>query len=407
VLPLLVLFATPGSATAQDVPSDDPAVRRALAHLVATETATIEEQIELCEIPAPPFEEAERARAFVDRLRDAGLERVRIDEEGNAIGVRPGSDPDGPVVVFAAHLDTVFPPGTDVTVVRDGPLLRGPGIGDDCRGLAVVLAVARALRHASVRTPGTIVFVGTVGEEGEGNLRGVRHLFRRGSDLRADAFVSVDGGGLDLVKDAVGSHRYRALFRGPGGHSWGDFGKPSPIHAMGRAIAAIADLEVPADPRISFNVGVVEGGTSVNSIAHEASMRIDLRSIHAEALERLDRRVREAISAAVEAENVRDLRHPVEAEVVSIGIRPAGSQPADAPIVRTAVAAARALGFEPRLLAASTDANLPISLGVPAITIDGGGRGEGAHSPDESYDTTDSDRGTRWALLVVTSLAGR
>lgn len=382
-------------------------MRRALDHLVATENATIDEQIALCGIPAPPFGEAERARAFADRLRDAGLEPVRIDEEGNAIGVRPGSDPDGPVVVLAAHLDTVFPRGTDVTVVQDGPVLRGPGIGDDCRGLAVVLAVARALRHAAVRTPGTIVFAGTVGEEGEGNLRGVGHLFRRGPGREADAFVSVDGGGLDLVKDAVGSHRYRAVFRGQGGHSWGDFGKPSPIHAMGRAIAAIAALEVPDDPRTSFNVGVVGGGTSVNSIAHEASMRIDLRSVHADALDRLDHRVREAISGAVEAENLRDLRHPVEAEIISIGIRPAGSQPDDAPIVRTAVAAARTLGFEPRLLAASTDANLPISLGVPAITIDGGGRGEGAHSPDESYDTTDSDLGTRWALLVVTALAGR
>jgi tripeptide aminopeptidase len=295
-----------------------------------------------------------------------------------------------------------------VSVTREGSILRGPGIGDDCRGLAVVLAVAEALEHARVRTEGTIVFVGTVGEEGPGNLRGVRHLFEHELRDRVDAFVSVDGGGLGTTKDAVGSYRYRVTYRGPGGHSYGAFGMPNPIHALGRAIAAIADLDAPSSPRVTFNVGVIDGGTSVNSIAYEAGMEVDMRSVDPAALDRIDASFLAAVDGALRAERERwpESRTPLDVVVDRWGVRPAGSQPEDAPIVATAVAAARALGFETRLGAGSTDANIPINLGLPAITVGGGGGGGGSHSLQEWFDTADSQLGTRWVTLLTLALVG-
>jgi tripeptide aminopeptidase len=254
-----LLLATALHAQAPRVP-DDARVRQALEHARAGEPQTIEDQVALCQIAAPPFKEAARAEDFRRRLEALGLRNVRIDAEGNVIAERPG-EPGGPVLVISGHLDTVFPEGTDVAVRREGTVLRGPGIGDDCRGLAVLLGIARALDQAQVRTRGTILFVGTVGEEGPGNLRGVRHLF--GSELagRVDYFISIDGTGLSLTKDAVGSHRYTVTYRGPGGHSHGDFGSPNPVHALGRAIAKVAEFRVPVEPRVTFSVGVVEGGT--------------------------------------------------------------------------------------------------------------------------------------------------
>lgn len=382
-----------------------PDVREALDAIRESEPRTIDEQIAICRIPAPPFSETERAEAYRERLAAIGLERVRIDAEGNVLGERPGSG-DGPTVVLSAHLDTVFPEGTDVEVRREGPVLHGAGIADDCRGLAVVLAVARGLAGSGLETRGDVVFVGTVGEEGRGDLRGVRHLFETELEGRVDAFLSVDGAGLDLTRSAVGSHRYDVVFRGPGGHSWGDFGLPSPIHALGRAIDALARIDVVADPKTTFNVGVVEGGTSVNSIAHEARMVVDLRSLDADTLAALDARFQAAVRDAVAAENEGRSEGAVEVDFEPIGLRPAGSQPDDAPIVVAGIETAAALGFQPELQAGSTDANLPISLGIPAVTIDGGGRSEGAHSPGEWFDVTDSHLGTQWALLYVLALAG-
>ena len=412
---LAALFALPLDAAAQagrastrplPVPAGNARVKEALAYLERTEAQTVEEQIALCQIPAPPFKEAARAADFRRRLEALGLRNVRIDAEGNVIGERPG-EPGGPTVVISGHLDTVFPEGTDVTVKREGTRLTGPGIGDDCRGLAVVLATARALDAAKVRTRGTLLFVGTVGEEGEGNLRGVRHLF--GTELRGkvDYFVSVDGTGIGITSDAVGSHRYRVTYKGPGGHSYGAFGMPNPMHALGRAIAAIADFQVPADPRVTFSVGVVEGGTSVNSIAASASMLVDMRSVDAAALQALDDRFQKAVRDALAAENAR-WRSDVEltVQVDTAGIRPAGSQPAGAPVVRAATDAARALGLQAPIGASSTDANIPISLGIPAVTVDGGGDGGGAHSLDEWFDTRDSHKGTQWVLLYASTLAG-
>jgi tripeptide aminopeptidase len=388
------------------VPNQDPRVRQALEHARQGEPQTIEDQIAICQIEAPPFKEQRRAEDYRRRLEALGLRNVRIDAEGNVIAERPG-EPGEPVVVISGHLDTVFPEGTDVTVKREGTTLRGPGIADDCRGLAVMLGMARALDQAQVRTRGTIVFVGTVGEEGPGNLRGVRHLFAQEMRDRVDYFISVDGVGLGLTKDAVGSHRYTVTYRGPGGHSYGDFGAPNPIHALGRAIAKISEFQVSTDPRVTFSVGIVEGGTSVNSIAMSAAMQVDMRSVDASALDALDARFQAAIRQALDEENARwPNGDRLTVEVDTIGIRPAGSQPEDAQIVRAARDAGQALGFQVPAVASSTDANIPISLGIPAVTIDGGGGGGGAHSLGEWFDTTNSHLGTQWALLFVLTLAG-
>lgn len=397
-----------GAARAQ-TPVAVPAVREALRILERDNAWTLDQQASICEIPAPPFGETARGLELRRRLESLGWRRTSIDAVGNVIAVRPGAGR-GPRVVLSAHLDTVFPEGTDVRVRREGTRMSGPGIGDDCRGLAVILAVARALELAGVRTAGDLVLVGTVGEEGPGNLRGVRHLFGAGSAGPVDAFISVDGVGLGLTTAAVGSNRYRVVFTGPGGHSFGDFGMPNPMHAMGRAIAAIADLAVPAAPRTVFNVGVVEGGVSVNAITSRAAMQVDLRSVSPVELARVDSGFRAAVARAVEAERARwpASRAPLAAAIEDMGRRPAASPPDTLALVRAARDAARVLGFPPpQGGASSTDANIPMSLGVPAITIDGGGRGDGAHSPAEWYD--DGDRGflgPQWAALIALIVAG-
>ena len=385
----------------------NPTVRDMLARVREGEVTTIESQIAICEIPAPPFNEHERAADYARRLRTAGIQGIRTDAVGNVIGEWTGSGP-GPLVVLSAHLDTVFPPGTDVTVIRDGNLLKGPGIVDDCRGLAVVLAVAKAWAESGLRPRGRLIFVGTVGEEGAGNLRGVRHLFDVEFHDQIDAFISVDGAGKAITHGAVGSHRYKVTYRGPGGHSFGAFGMPNPMHALGRAIAKIADFRVPSDPKVTFSVGILEGGTSINSIPFSAAMSIDLRSLDVNALEEIDSQFRTALNEALDEENSRwdsavDLSYDIEV----IGIRPAGLQPESAPIVRAALATAQTVGIDAQLNRSSTDSNIPISLGIPAVTIDGGGHGTGAHSPSvEVFDATDSYKGSQWALLLTLALAG-
>lgn len=408
VLFVLLASAAPLAAQRPVVPSTHPRVRAALDTLRAANEWTLGQQQSICEIPAPPFKEAARAAELQRRFQSLGLKNVRVDAEGNVIAERPGSG-GGPTVVLSGHVDTVFPEGTNVTVTRTGTLLRGPGIGDDCRGLAVLLAVARAMSAAGVRTQGNILFVGTVGEEGPGNLRGVRHLVQKELPGRIDYFISVDGTGLGLTSRAVGSHRYRVSYEGPGGHSYGAFGMPNPIHALGRAIAKIGDIEVPREPKTTFNVGVIEGGTSVNSISASGTMDVDLRSESPEALDSLDARFRRAVAGALEEENRRWPASSVRLKVTidARGVRPASAQPDSAFIVRSALAAARVLGFGGATDASSTDANLPMSIGIPAITIDGGGQGSGAHSLSESYD--DGERGylgPQWAALIVTTLAG-
>jgi acetylornithine deacetylase/succinyl-diaminopimelate desuccinylase-like protein len=382
----------------------DAAIKMALDSIRNAEPQTIEDQIRLCEVEAPPFKEAKRAELYARLFREAGLQNVRIDKEGNVLGDRPGAQP-RPRLVFSAHLDTVFPEGTDVKVKRDGNVLRAPGIGDDCRGLAVLLAVVRAMNQAKIQTPGTITFVGTVGEEGLGDLRGVKYLFNEGMKGQIDRFVSIDGTGLGITHIAVGSLRYRVTFKGPGGHSYGAFGLSNPLHALGRAVDTISKFEVPSDPKTTFNVGRVGGGTSVNAIPFDAWFEMDMRSASASALQALDAKFHRAVDDAVKAEDARWKKNVLTVDKALVGNRPAGQTPANAPIVQAAVSVTRALGFAVTLDEGSTDSNLPMSLGIPAITIDGGGRGTGSHALDEAFDQTNSWHGSQRALLVAIALA--
>jgi acetylornithine deacetylase/succinyl-diaminopimelate desuccinylase-like protein len=408
LLCLVLLLHTPARGTAQmsDVAAlaAEPSVRAALDVARRAEEDTIQEQIRLCEIPAPPFGEARRAAAYAQAMRAAGLTNVRIDATGNVLGERRGRGP-RPHLVLSAHLDTVFPADVPVRVTRDRNWLRGPGILDDCRGLAVLLAVVRALNAARVVTEGPITFVGTVGEEGLGDLRGVKALFA-GRLRQSDRFVSVDGDGYAITNIGVGSRRYRVTFRGPGGHSYEDFGRANPAHALGLAVARLTRLEVPAAPRTTYSVGRIGGGISVNSIPSEAWMEVDLRSADAAALAQLDAGFQASIRSALEEENGRRKGHdPLTVSIEQVGNRPAGQTATDSRIVEVTIATLSALALPVRMAEGSTDANLPMSLGVPSITIGSGGIGRDVHSPRESFDTTDSWRGTQLVTLLAIALS--
>jgi acetylornithine deacetylase/succinyl-diaminopimelate desuccinylase-like protein len=383
----------------------DPTIKAAVEAARDLEPQVVEDQIRFCQVPAPPFKETARGEVLKQTFTDLGLQNVRIDKAGNVLGTRPGAAP-RPHLVVAAHLDTVFPEGTDVTVHREGNILKGPGIGDDCRGLGVLVAIVRALDRARVQTPGTITFVADVGEEGLGDLRGMKQLFDDTLKGQVDRFVSIDGTGLGLTHDFVGSHRYRVTFKGPGGHSFGAFGLASPIGAMGRAIAKIQELQVPKDPKTTFNVGRVGGGTSVNSIAFEGWMEVDMRSVDRAALQALDDRFQKLVDEAVVEENARwGTPGTITVDKKMVGDRPVGALPDDAPMVRAAVAVTKQFGDAPVSRAGSTDANYPLSLGIPGIAIGGGGRGRDAHSLSESFDVTDGYLGTQRATLLAIALA--
>lgn len=394
-------------AVAQDAArlAEEPTVKAALDAAKKNEPHFIDEQIRICEIPAPPFKEEVRGRELERIFKSLGLENVRMDKAGNVIGVRPGASAH-PNLVFSAHQDTVFPEGTNVKVTRDGNMLKGPGIGDDCRGLVVMLGVIQALKDGNVKTPGTITFVADVGEEGLGDLRGTKNLFNDSLKGLIDKFISVDGTGLSITTTGVGSYRYRTEFKGPGGHSFGAFGMANPIQAMGRAIAKIDNFEVPATPKTTFNVGRVGGGTSVNAIPFECWMEVDMRSSDKASLEAVNTKFKAAIQEAVQEENKRwNGRGPVTMSNELVGLRPAGVTPPDSAIAITAVAVSKMFGFNGRLGEASTDSNVPMNMDIPAITIGGGGRGTGAHSLGEAFDTTDSYLGTQRALLLAVALA--
>jgi len=382
----------------------DSAIKAAVDAIKASENQTIEDQIRLCEVEAPPFKEAKRAEVYAKMFRELGLQNVRIDKEGNVLGDRPGAQP-RPRLVFTAHLDTVFPEGTDVKVKREGHILRGPGIGDDCRGLAVLLAVVRTMNQAKIQTPGTITFVGTVGEEGLGDLRGVKYLFNEGLKGQIDRFVSIDGTGLGITHIAVGSLRYRVTFKGPGGHSYGAFGLSNPMHALGRAVATISQFEVPDNPKTTFNVGRMGGGTSVNAIPFDAWFEMDMRSASPSALQALDQKFHRAVDDAVKAEDTRWGKNVLSVDKALVGNRPAGQTPAISPIAQAAVSVTKALGFPVTLDEGSTDSNIAMNLGIPAITVDGGGRGRGSHALDESFDQTNSWQGSQRALLLAIALS--
>ncbi|HMF96715.1 MAG TPA: M20/M25/M40 family metallo-hydrolase [Vicinamibacterales bacterium] len=392
---------------ASPTPADlikDPAVKAAIDAAKATEAQTVDDQIRFCEIPAPSFKEEARGRELQRVFQQLGLQNVRIDKVGNVLGDYAGAAA-RPHLVMAAHLDTVFPEGTNVKVTREGAVLHGPGIGDDCRGLAVLVAAIREMKKAKVQTPGTITFVANVGEEGLGDLRGVKELFNATLKDQIDRFVSIDGTGIHVTNVAVGSHRYRVTFKGPGGHSFGAFGMANPMGAMGRAIAKIQEIQVPKQPKTTFNVGRIGGGTSVNSIPFEGWMELDMRSSDPASLAAVDANIQKAIDAAVAEENAR-WGKPGTITVTKelVGDRPAGSTPENSPIVRNGLAAATVLGFNANLGEGSTDSNTPMSLKVPAITIGGGGRGREAHALTESFDTTDAWQGTQYAILLAVSL---
>jgi acetylornithine deacetylase/succinyl-diaminopimelate desuccinylase-like protein len=384
---------------------NDRAVRAAMDAAQRNEPETLDLQARICEIPAPPYKEEVRGLELKRLFEQLGLQDVRIDKAGNVIGVRPGKAAH-PNLVFSAHLDTVFPEGTNVKVTREGSVMKAPGIGDDCRGLAVMLAVIRALNDGHVETPGTITFVADVGEEGLGDLRGMKSLFFDSLKGQIDKFISVDGTGLGITHIGVGSNRYKVVFKGPGGHSYGAFGMANPIQAMGRAIAKIDAIEVPRQPKTTFNVGRVGGGTSINAIPFEAWMEVDMRSADPVALKAVDTKFHAAIDQAVAEENARwNNRGAVSASAELVGVRPAGQTAKESAIVQTAMAVSRAMQIEEVLREGSTDSNVPMNLNIPAITISGGGNGTGAHSLNETFDAKDSWRGTQRALLLAIALA--
>jgi acetylornithine deacetylase/succinyl-diaminopimelate desuccinylase-like protein len=386
-----------------------PHVARALRFFETHADAITEEHIRICSIPASPFGEQERAVYLSQKFIELGLSEVEIDEEGNCLGLLRGSSL-SPLMVVSAHLDTVFSKDTNFNVGRRDGKLFAPGIADDGCGLAALVALAQAILTEEILLDGSILFVGTVGEEGEGNLRGVRHLFTKGRwASHVDAFLSFDGPGVDRITNkALGSRRYRVSVTGPGGHSWGDFGLPNPVHAIGGAISRLAGYPAPKHPRTTFNVGRVEGGRSVNAIPAEASIEVDLRSAAEPELQRLDAFFRRAMRDAVDEENVkRRVGDPLlKLNVDLIGERPTGETPADAPLVELAIEATKLLGVEPRLDRSSTDSNLPISLGIPAITLGAGGSSAFSHSLDEWYDPRGRDLGLKRGLLVILGIVG-
>jgi acetylornithine deacetylase/succinyl-diaminopimelate desuccinylase-like protein len=385
--------------------------RAAVATLDADHDRMVADIITLTEIPSPPFGEDVRGAAYLEMLRAHGLEDVERDAVGNAMGLRRGAG-NGPLIVVAAHLDTVFPAGTDVKVRREGTKLFAPGVGDDTRSLAVLLAFMRALDAAGIRTTCDILFVGDVGEEGKGDLRGVRHLFHEGKYKdRIKAFFTVDSPEMDnIATGGVGSKRYRVVFRGPGGHSYGAYGIVSPMNAMGFAIAELARVQVPSKPKTTYSASVVGGGTSVNAIPNEVWLEVDLRSEAPAELARLEARMHAILAAAVETENhARSTAQGVVAvEATLIGDRPAGSTSLDTDIVRLSTAALKAHGFNPRHVASSTDANIPMALGIPAIKIGSGGSGGRAHSLEEwiDVDKEPSLRGMAATLTAILAVAG-
>jgi len=383
----------------------DATVRAALSAAKSTEPQTLDDQVRFCEVAAPPFKETARGEVLKSEFAKLGLQNVRVDRAGNVLGDRPGETLH-PHLIVAAHLDTVFPEDTNVKVARRGQRLEGPGIGDNCRGLAVLVAAIRSLNQSGIRTPGTITFVANVGEEGLGDLRGMKALFGETMKDQVDRFVSIDNADPQVTIIGVGSHRYRVTFKGPGGHSFAEFGLPNPANALGRAIAGIAEFRVSDNPRTTFNVGRIGGGTSVNAIPAEAWMEVDLRSADSSALAALDAKFRQAVDRAAAEENAR-WGHPGVVTVVKelVGDRPAGSISEDAPIVATALAAARAVGLPSGISEGSTDANLPMSLHIPAVTIGGGGRSMNSHTTNESFDATESWKGTQNVVLLTIALA--
>lgn len=406
-----------------------PEVRSALSWLRAQESQFLQWQMEMARIPAPPFGESARAAWLAERFRAIGLKDVRIDDVGNVFGVKPGATSDEPnsnepgtlnahsrrYVSLSAHIDTVFPANTPLNIHQQGSRIYGPGVSDNGAGVAAMLAIAAALQAVSLRQSLPFVFIGNVGEEGEGDLRGMRHIFStpRWKDSIAYSIV-LDGAGADtIVAEALGSRRFEVIVRGPGGHSWSDFGAPNPIVILARSIDVFSATPVPNTPKTTFNIGVIRGGTSVNSIPESASMKVDLRSTSMAEMERLEQMLRLALNRAVEDETLAaEMRSPnqrrpgVGCEVVAIGNRPAGELATNARILQAIRAVDAQLNNAAQVQRASTDANIPMSLGLEAIAIGGGGSGGGAHTLQEWFDSNGRELGLKRILLTMLALAG-
>jgi acetylornithine deacetylase/succinyl-diaminopimelate desuccinylase-like protein len=389
-----------------------PAVRGAFADFLSHEAQLAEWQQQLAKIPAPPFGEQLRSEWMLERFLELGLEQVRTDEAANVFGIRPATG--NRYVALSAHIDTVFPAGTPLNVRQQGSRLYGPGVSDNAAGVVAMLGIAAAISRSRVRHTAPILFVANVGEEGEGDLRGMRHIFADRHWLDSIAFnLVLDGAGNDtIVAEALGSRRFEVIVRGPGGHSWSDFGTPNPIVVLARAIESFRQTPLPVSPKTTFNIGVIRGGTSVNSIPESASMRVDIRSTSTAEIERLERALRLGLDTAV-ADETKGMSQSAKAralglsaEIVTIGNRPGGELPPEARILQVIRSVDAYLGNVAQVQRASTDANIPLSLGREAIAIGGGGTGGGAHTLQEWFDCTGRDFGLKRILLTLLALTG-
>jgi len=381
-------------------------VKKAFNYIIDIEEKTNKNLIELTEIEAPPFKEEKRAKEFAKRLRLAGLENVWIDSIGNVIGFLKGSIGNKNIAINA-HIDTVFPEGTDVRVQVRNDTLYAPGIGDDTRGLAMLLTIAETIKMNNIEPLNNIIFIGTVGEEGLGDLRGVRYLFEN-NNPKIDSWIAIDGGSIGRVNNqALGSYRYEVIFDGPGGHSWGAFGLVNPHHALGYGIKNFiekADLYPSSGPKTSYNVGVISGGTSINSIPFESSMLIDIRSIEPNRLDDMEEILFNSMQKALKEQNeMKRSGSDLTLTINKIGNRPSGKVEESVPLIQRTIAATQYMGVEPRLTIGSTDSNIPISIGVPSVTIGRGGEGGGAHSLDEWWINKDGYKSIQLALLILLS----
>ncbi len=384
-------------------------IQAAFASIVAQNGRNRDELILLTEIPAPPFKEEKRAAQFATMLREAGADSVWIDKVGNVLALRKGKNPNR-CVALDGHLDTVFPPETDVKVKTKGDTLFAPGIGDDTRGLVMVVSVLRAMEAAKLETQADVLFIGSVGEEGLGDLRGVKHLFSDQS-RRIDAWVAIDGGDLGRMSNkGLGSYRYRVTFKGPGGHSWGAFGLANPQHALGSAIhyfSKVADKFTRTGARTSYNVGRIGGGTSVNSIAFESWMEVDMRSEIPENLNLVDSLLKVSVQQALQEHNVLRRSGPaLTVDIAKIGDRPSGELPETLPLVQRGMAAVAYFGLTPSLSRGSTNSNIPISRGIPAVTLGRGGRSGNAHALNEWWYDDEGYKAIQLTLLTLVAEAG-
>jgi len=386
----------------------DKSIKNAFEYIESVEEETNKNLIELTQIAAPPFLEAERALALKKMFIDAGADNVSIDEVGNVIAIKKGTE-GSKVIALDAHLDTVFPEGTNVVVQQKGDTLFAPGIGDDTRGLSMLVTIFKSMKNAHIKTKADVWFVGTVGEEGLGDLRGVKHLFRKDAP-KIDSWISIDGGAIGRVNNAgLGSVRYKALFTGKGGHSWGAFGLANPHHALGYAIKEFSENAkkyTDEGPKTSFNIGRIGGGTSVNSIPFESWMEVDMRSVDKNRLNEIDGIFKESMQTALDKYNNSGVKDMITMELIKIGDRPSGELALETPLVQRAISATTLFGYEPSLTRGSTNSNIPISMGIPAVTIARGGVGGSAHSLNEWWLNENGVEAIKLAMLLTVAEAG-